>query len=196
MEQINDTTGTALFLDHDAQGSTRVITDASGTVKGRVNYDAYGNVTFQGGTPTAFGYQGQYTDAESGLVTMGGTFYDPATGQSLTAARRLPGRTNWANIQLSRGSLADPSTQRFVKILAAPLAEVRQNIEELHADLFIDSCSDSRAAANFDATSTWTRCPTFEPPVDIFLSPYGLPGGDPVSTASPWRYIAVRRTAM
>jgi hypothetical protein len=32
--------------------------------------------------------------------------------------------------------------QAFLRVLAAPLAAVRQNIEELYADLFIDSCND------------------------------------------------------
>lgn len=31
---------------------------------------------------------------------------------------------------------------RFLPVLAAPLAELRQNIEELHGDLFIDTCND------------------------------------------------------
>lgn len=30
----------------------------------------------------------------------------------------------------------------FLNVLAAPLAELRQNIEELHGDLFIDTCND------------------------------------------------------
>ncbi len=30
----------------------------------------------------------------------------------------------------------------FLRVLAAPLAELRQNIEELHGDLFIDTCND------------------------------------------------------
>lgn len=32
--------------------------------------------------------------------------------------------------------------ERFLQVLAAPLAALRQNIEELHADLFIDSAAD------------------------------------------------------
>ncbi|MCH9650648.1 MAG: hypothetical protein K0U98_20605 [Deltaproteobacteria bacterium] len=32
--------------------------------------------------------------------------------------------------------------ERFLQVLAAPLATLRQNIEELHADLFIDSAAD------------------------------------------------------
>lgn len=32
--------------------------------------------------------------------------------------------------------------REFLRVLAAPLAELRQNIEELHGDLFIDTCND------------------------------------------------------
>ncbi|OJH34517.1 phage tail protein [Cystobacter ferrugineus] len=32
--------------------------------------------------------------------------------------------------------------RRFLQVLAAPLAELRQNVEELHGDLFIDTCND------------------------------------------------------
>ncbi|HWN66374.1 MAG TPA: hypothetical protein VNM90_01980, partial [Haliangium sp.] len=32
--------------------------------------------------------------------------------------------------------------EAFLHVLAAPLAAVRQSIEELYADLFIDSCND------------------------------------------------------
>ncbi|AGP41496.1 hypothetical protein [Sorangium cellulosum] len=31
---------------------------------------------------------------------------------------------------------------KFLRVLAAPLAEVRQSVDELHADLFIDRCAD------------------------------------------------------
>lgn len=40
---------------------------------------------------------------------------------------------------------APPGTEplyQFLHVLAAPLAAVRQNVDELHADLFIDSCAD------------------------------------------------------
>src|SRR5688572_28423389 len=40
-------------------------------------------------------------------------------------------------IRDDRGDLRD-----LLAILAGPLAEVRQNIEELHSDLFIDSAND------------------------------------------------------
>ena len=36
----------------------------------------------------------------------------------------------------------DGDLEAFLEVLAAPLAAVRQNIDELHADLFIDTCRD------------------------------------------------------
>src|SRR5262245_27628286 len=33
--------------------------------------------------------------------------------------------------------------EAFIKVLAAPLATVRQSIDELHANLFIDTCGDA-----------------------------------------------------
>jgi hypothetical protein len=41
---------------------------------------------------------------------------------------------------------APPGTEelrKFLRVLAAPLAEVRQSVDELHADLFVDSCQDA-----------------------------------------------------
>ena len=36
----------------------------------------------------------------------------------------------------------DAPLRRFLAVLAGPLAALRQNVEELHADLFIDHCGD------------------------------------------------------
>jgi YD repeat-containing protein len=86
IEQI-DNAGNALFLDEDAQGSVRLLTDAAGNVQGTASYDAFGNQTAESGATSPFGYDGMYLDAESGLYAMSGTPYDPATGQSLSRPR-------------------------------------------------------------------------------------------------------------
>jgi len=74
---------------HDQLGSTRVLVGQSGTVEATYTYDAYGQMTGSMGSPSAlaanpFGYAGQYTDAESGLVYLRHRYYDPATGQFLS----------------------------------------------------------------------------------------------------------------
>jgi YD repeat-containing protein len=44
-EQINNSTGTTLYLHHDQQGSTRVLTGSTGKAEATCTYDAYGNQT-------------------------------------------------------------------------------------------------------------------------------------------------------
>jgi RHS repeat-associated protein len=83
LEQIS---GSSVLLYHaDHLGSTRVLTDTSGTVKATYSYDAYGNVTNSTGTVVnPFLFAGQYRDAESGLYYLQARYYDPTTGQFLS----------------------------------------------------------------------------------------------------------------
>jgi RHS repeat-associated protein len=83
LEQINGSTVT--YYHHDQQGSTRALTNTSGTVIGTYTYDAYGNPTGSTGSVTQpFGYNGQYTDTETGFQYLRARYYEPATGQFLT----------------------------------------------------------------------------------------------------------------
>lgn len=83
IEQISGST--ASFLHQDQQGSTRLLTDPSGAVIGRYNYDAWGNViSHTGEATTSLRYDGQYTDPESGYQYLRARYYDPTTGQFLT----------------------------------------------------------------------------------------------------------------
>ncbi len=81
LEMIQGTTVT--WYHHDRLGSTRVLTDSSGTVIGTATYGAYGARTTTGAT-TPLGYAGAYEDSESSLVYLVHRYYDPATGQFLT----------------------------------------------------------------------------------------------------------------
>jgi RHS repeat-associated protein len=88
--------GTAYWVHHDQLGSTRALTDNTGTVQATWTYDAYGAVTSSSGSVTMpLQYAGQYTDSESGLQYLRARYYDPTTGQFLTqdpmaAATRSP----------------------------------------------------------------------------------------------------------
>jgi RHS repeat-associated protein len=84
VEQISSA-GTVTYLHHDQQGSTRLLTGATGTVTGSTTFDAYGNKTGSTGTSTTpLGYDGQYTSSDTGLIYMRARTYDPATAQFLT----------------------------------------------------------------------------------------------------------------
>src|SRR5581483_6252427 len=58
-----------LYYPQDQLGSPRALTDATGAVVATATYDPYGKLTATtGSVTTPFGYAGQYSDAESGLV--------------------------------------------------------------------------------------------------------------------------------
>jgi uncharacterized protein RhaS with RHS repeats len=84
IEQINNSTGTATYLHHDQQGSTRLLTGSTGKVEGKCSYSAYGTPTCEGTATTPLGYDAQYTSADTGLVYLRNRVYDPATAQFLT----------------------------------------------------------------------------------------------------------------
>jgi RHS repeat-associated protein len=84
VEQISST-GTVLYLHHDQQGSTRLLTSSTGAKEASFTYDAYGNLTGSTGTATTpLGYDAQYTDHDTGLVYLRAREYDPTTGQFIS----------------------------------------------------------------------------------------------------------------
>jgi RHS repeat-associated protein len=76
--------GDALWIHHDQNLSTRVLTDAAGSVVGTASYTATGAPTSTTGVTIPLGFNGQYTDAESGFIYLRARYYDPATAQFIT----------------------------------------------------------------------------------------------------------------
>ena len=84
VEQI-DAEGKVLYLHHDQQGSTRMLTGSSGTVEATMSFDPYGNAAGTTGTATTpLGYDGQYTNADTGLIYLRARSYDPGTAQFMS----------------------------------------------------------------------------------------------------------------
>ncbi len=83
---IEDIVGTTSRWYHaDQLGSTRALTNNSGTVIGTYTYDTNGNQTgTTGSATTPFGWTGQYTDTETGYTYLRARYYDAATAQFLT----------------------------------------------------------------------------------------------------------------
>jgi RHS repeat-associated protein len=78
--------GVVLYLHHDQQGSTRMLTSATGATEATITYDAYGNTTgATGNTVNPLGYDGQYTNADTGLIYLRARAYDPSTAQFVSA---------------------------------------------------------------------------------------------------------------
>jgi RHS repeat-associated protein len=76
---------TKYFYTRDHLGSIREMTDSSGTVQARYDYDAYGRQTkLTENVPSDFGYTGFYTQAASGLDLTWYRAYDPEKGRWLS----------------------------------------------------------------------------------------------------------------
>jgi len=83
IEQISSSEA-VLYLHHDQQGSTRLLTETDGNVAGSASYNAYGVPAALTGATSPLGFDGQYTDADTGLQYLRSRYYDPATAQFLT----------------------------------------------------------------------------------------------------------------
>ncbi len=109
VEQINGE-GKVVFLHHDQQGSTRLLTGSTGSTEGKCSYAAYGAPTCEGAATTPLGYGAQYTNLDTGLVYLRARTYDPSTAQFLSGdpLRAYTGAP-YAYALDNPGNLADPT---------------------------------------------------------------------------------------
>ena len=75
-------TGT-YYLHYDQVGSLRAVTDSTGLMVKRIDYDSYGNVVSDSNPAFAvpFGFAGGLYDRDTGLTRFGYRDYDPALGR-------------------------------------------------------------------------------------------------------------------
>jgi RHS repeat-associated protein len=86
-QRRNEKLGTmeAFYYTRDHLGSVREVTDASGELRARYDYDVWGNsVTVNGDMSLDFGYTGQYFHALSGLNLFLYRPYNPPLGRWLS----------------------------------------------------------------------------------------------------------------
>jgi RHS repeat-associated protein len=94
VEQVN--TSATYWYHHDQIGSTRLITDSTGTSQATYTYDPYGGLASSTGSLTnPFLYCGEYRDSESGFYYLRARYFEPSTGQFIShdaavAATRSP----------------------------------------------------------------------------------------------------------
>jgi RHS repeat-associated protein len=130
IEQINNKQSKVLYLHHDQQDSTRLLTGSTGASEGTITYDPYGNTTAtKGASISPLGYDAQYTNTDTGLIYLRARTYDPttaqflsvdpmlsATGEPYTYAEDNPlsgadptGLANWLNLGIpSPGEILEP----------------------------------------------------------------------------------------
>jgi len=83
---LTEITGsTAHWYHADHLGSTRLVTNNTGTVVGSYTYEPYGQLADTTGPyEPLLGYAGQYTDEETGFIYLRARYYDPDTAQFIS----------------------------------------------------------------------------------------------------------------
>ena len=84
------------WYSYDAHGNVTMLTDDTGAVIKRYDYDPYGVELGEADEADAnpFRYSGQYTDRETGYVYLRARYYDPALGRFLSMDMMMDG-ANW-----------------------------------------------------------------------------------------------------
>jgi len=116
LEQVSGST--TYWYHHDQIGSTRLITDSTGTSQATYVYDPYGGLTSSTGTiANPFRFAGEYQDSpltESGFYYVRARYYDPATGQFTTLDPAVATtRTPYAYVRGNPLNGTDPSGLDF-----------------------------------------------------------------------------------
>ena len=75
--------GATYYLSYDQVGSLRVVSDSTGNIIKKVDYDSFGNIIADtnSGFTVPFGFAGGLHDRDTGLVRFGARDYDPSIGR-------------------------------------------------------------------------------------------------------------------
>lgn len=83
-----------LYYLYNGQGDVSILADSSGATVANYEFDAYGNQSEENTIYNPFGYCGEYTDTESGLIYLRARMYDAQTGRFINEDPARSG-TNW-----------------------------------------------------------------------------------------------------
>jgi len=106
------------FLHTDMLGSIKAVTDSTGQVVARFDYEPFG-LLIEESSPASTGggrYTGKPLDAELGLYYFGARYYDPGLGRFITADPAKDGLNWYAYCMANPMVLADPNGQQPIMI--------------------------------------------------------------------------------
>jgi RHS repeat-associated protein len=108
--QLIGGTRVASFYGYDGHGSVRYLTDVSGQVTDRYDYDGFGNLTRrEGSTPNLYLFSGEQFDPDLGSYYLRARYYNQARGR-------------FVSVDPFAGTLADPmSLHRYLYAHADPV---------------------------------------------------------------------------
>jgi RHS repeat-associated protein len=108
---------------NDGLGSVRGTADQAGVLVAQENFNAFGE-TVAGGTGTAFGFTGEWRDAELGSYHLRARYLDPAIGRFLSADTVQPNAPGTQGHNLYTYVANNPTTWVDPSGYAAPLAGI------------------------------------------------------------------------
>ncbi len=83
--QLIGSVWTVSFYGYDGHGSVRFLTNASGTITDKYDYDAFGNLIYStGATPNNYYYAGEQFDGNVGFYYLRARYYTQNSGRFLT----------------------------------------------------------------------------------------------------------------
>jgi len=106
----NDRNQDLYLLSSGTVGSITHATDINGQIKNQYNYDAFGtrtDVSANSSSHKHYGYTGEETDAETGLIYLRARYYDP---ESPRVCRRLHNLRGWSDEQKNEIFPGSPGT--------------------------------------------------------------------------------------
>lgn len=126
LQQINGST--TYWFHHDQIGSTRLITDSTGTAQATYTYDPYGGLASSTGSITnLFRYAGEYRDSESNFYYLRLRYFDAQAGQFLSRDPAIS--LTWTPYGYAGGNplnTVDPSGAKELPCSLAPSACYRK----------------------------------------------------------------------
>lgn len=152
------------FLHADHLGTTRSITDQSGTVQWRWDAGPFGEIQPDSGpdgdsVPLEFNlrFPGQYFDAETGLYYNYFRYYDPSTGRYITSDPiGLKGGLNTYGYALQNPLKYFDTDGLEVRIICRPLAGVASYTGKQHCFVRV-TCPEEGWSATYSLFSTGTN---------------------------------------
>jgi len=120
---MTDPTGAQTYYHYDGLGSTCNLTNEAGQAIAGYAYDAFGNLhAMTGSSDNPFGFTGQQTDDETGLLYLRARYYDQSVGRFITkdpspAYPSVPQSLNrYVYVENNPINLVDPSGNDWISI--------------------------------------------------------------------------------
>jgi len=143
---------TTTFVQADGFGSTRWLSDASGTITDSIDYDAFGNeIARSGNTELEHLYRGERFDANVGFYDLRARLYNPQNGRFLTQDTYMGNSADPASLHKYLYANADPvnlmDPSGFMS-MASLSAGVSANMTLMLSTVRVGAVTFGRVAAN------------------------------------------------